>query len=131
MKIDRRFPPTWSAAHDRLYWREWSAVQKADPRADCSALTIKALGIDKSHVDFTDIEFGKVLEVFPEISQPPDLLTIVEASERRKTHLLLVVRRLAKRTETDIGEIIHLSEGELHALRIRLSQHLTGALVAA
>jgi len=131
MKIDRRFPPTWSAAHERLYWREWAAVQRVDPRADRRALTIKALGAHKSHVDFNDIEFGKVLEAFREISQPQDLITIVEVADRRKAHLLRVVQRLAKRTETDIGDIFHLSEGELHALRLRLSQHLTGALVAA
>ena len=131
MKIDRRFPPTWSAAHDRLYWREWRAVLKADPRADRSALHIRALGVDKWEAEFTDIEFGKVLETFREISQPQDLITIVEAADRRKTHLLRVVQRLAKRTETDVGDVTNLGEGELHALRIRLSQKLTGARMAA
>jgi len=76
-------------------------------------------------------EFGKVLEAFREISQPKDLITIVEASERRKTHLILVVRRLAARTGADVGDLIQLGEGELDAIRIRLSQQLTGAQVAA
>lgn len=131
MKIDRRFPPTWSAAHERLYWREWAAVQKVDARADRRALTVRALGVHKSHVEFTDIEFGKVLEAFREISQPQDLIMIVDAADRRKSHLCRVVQRLAQRTETEIGYIADLSEDELDALRIRLSQQLNGARMAA
>jgi DNA polymerase beta thumb len=119
MKIDRRFPPTWSAAHDRLYWREWRAVLKANPRADRSFLTAQALGQDKWEGDFSDIEFGKVLEAFREISQPQDLITILEASERRQVHLARVVLRLAARTGIAVGDISRLPEGELDALRMR------------
>jgi hypothetical protein len=130
MKIDRRFPPTWSAAHDRLYWREWAAVQRADPRADRSALTIKALGADKWEAEFTDVEFAKVLEAFREISRPPDLLTIVEAADTRKRHLRLVIGRVAAKAGADVGNIDHLTEGELDALRLRLSHQLVEARAA-
>lgn len=131
MKIDRRFPPTWSAAHERLYWREWRAVEKANPRVDRRALTIRALGSHKPHVELTDIEFGKVLEAFREISQPQDLITILEAAERRQSHLVRVIRRLATRTQTEVGDIDQLGEGELNAPRLRLSQQLSHHAEAA
>lgn len=124
MKIDRRFPPTWSAARDRHYWREWAAVLKADPRANRSALTIKALGNDKPEVQFNDMEFVKVLDVFRAISRPVDLLSGVEAESLRKAHLIIVVRRLATRLGSKILDADRLDASQLEGIRLRLSRQL-------
>jgi hypothetical protein len=131
MNIDRRFPPTWSAARDRFYWREWAAVLKADPRANRSALTIKALGQDKPEVEFTDIEFANVIDAFRAISRPTDLLSRVEDETRRKAHLLFVVRRLANRLGRKILDVDRLDATVLDHLRLRLSRQVASQRIAA
>ena len=106
MKIDRRFPPTWSADRERLYQREWTAVTRVDPHADRTALHFKALGYHKSHLDFTDIEFGKVLDVFRAISSPRDLLSQIEATDSRKRQLIFSIRRTAQKLKIDVAAVV-------------------------
>lgn len=63
---------------DRLYWREWGAAVRACKsrgqavplRQDCHA---RALGREKSHLDFTNPDLDKVLGVFRAIIKPSDL----------------------------------------------------------
>lgn len=140
--IDRRYPPNWSAAKDGLYWREWSAVKRANKHADRHDLTIEALGYEKSHVDLTNIEFTKVLAKFRAISRPDDLISQLDALEGRKRRLLCGIERTAQKlkvgeayvlaiAENQTGrksELAQLTEAELEKVRIALSLHLRRTL---
>jgi hypothetical protein len=59
-----------TAAQNRLYWREWSAVRKAFPDADRHEVTTRALGQAKSHLSFTERDFDLVLGAFRAMSKP-------------------------------------------------------------
>ncbi len=124
MRIDRRYPPTWSAAKERLYWREWAAVVRADPRADRHALHVKALGYDQSHLEFTDLEFAKVLDVFRAIAKPVDLFSAQEASDRKKQHLIYSIRRTAQKLNIAAAASADQSIDGLEAIRLGLSRQL-------
>jgi len=131
MKIDRRFPPTWSADRDRLYWREWAAVRRADRGADRHALHVKALGYDKSHVRFNDLDFSKVLNAFREVSKPADLLSQIEAIDGRKQLLIFSIQRAARKLSLDVIVAAAQPIGELEAIRVSLSRQLAQRKSAA
>lgn len=61
-----------TAAQEKLYWREWGAVRKAQPDADRHDLHRRALqGNGRfSHKEFTNQQFDRVLGVFRAISKP-------------------------------------------------------------
>jgi hypothetical protein len=124
MRIDRRFPPTWSFAKERLYQSEWAAVERTDHRADRHALHIKALGYDVSHVDFTDLEFGKVLEAFRAISNPADLFSELDAIIRRKQRLICSIQCSALKLNVIVVATIKQPIEELEAIRVGLSRQL-------
>jgi hypothetical protein len=67
-----------SVNQDRLYWREWGKAVKHCKASGLDApdrheLHVKALGVDKSHKDFTNSDFNKILGVFRAVSQPGNL----------------------------------------------------------
>lgn len=85
-----------------LYWREWSAVRKASPASDRHDLHIQALGDDKSHVDFDNDDFDKVLAAFRAISQPGNLNAQLHALNGQRKRLMFGIRKLAR--SMDAGE---------------------------
>jgi hypothetical protein len=80
-----------------LYWREWAAAKRAlmpgrstwtklEENTRRHEITIKALGYDKSHLDFTNADFDQVLGELRAISQPGNLnaqLRQVRGAHRR------------------------------------------------
>lgn len=90
-------------SQNALYWREWSAAKRAlmlsaspartretwtklEENTRRHEITIRALGADKSHVDFTNAEFDQVLGELRAISKPGDLnaqLRQVRGAHRR------------------------------------------------
>jgi hypothetical protein len=77
-----------SPLQEKLYWREWGAVHKADPSIDRHELHIAALGEDKSHKHFTNDEFDKVLGQMRAISKPTDLAGQLRQLNQKKTRLV-------------------------------------------
>jgi hypothetical protein len=77
-----------SPLQEKLYWREWGAVHKADPSIDRHELHIAALGEDKSHKHFTNEEFDKVLGQMRAISRPTDLAGQIRQLNQKKTRLI-------------------------------------------
>lgn len=79
-----------------LYWREWGAVSrrcKADglELPDRHELHAKALGADKSHKDFTNPDFDKVLAEFRAWSQPGDIRAQMQQEAMTETRMLWVL----------------------------------------
>lgn len=74
-----------TAAQNTLYWREWAAALRTmraaspAPISTSAASEIRhemhfnALGCDKSHLDFSNQEFDRVLSVFRATSRPSDI----------------------------------------------------------
>lgn len=79
-----------------LYWREWSAVRKASPASDRHELHLQALGEEKSHVDFNNDDFDKVLAAFRAVSQPGNLNAQLHALNGQRKRLLFGIRKLAR-----------------------------------
>lgn len=80
----------------QLYWREWAAVRRADPRADRSVLTVRALGEPTSSKALTNAQLDRVLAVFRAVSRPADVdgqLRQMEQARRRKEHRIWEVMR--------------------------------------
>jgi hypothetical protein len=89
-------------AQNNLYWREWSAAKRAlMPGRDTwtkheenerrHLAHVHALGHDKSHLDFTNDDFDKVLGELRAISKPGDLnaqLRQVRGAHRRARYAL-------------------------------------------
>lgn len=89
-------------AQNALYWREWSAAKRAlmpgretwtkhEENTRRHAITIEALGHDKSHLDFSNSDFDKVLGALRAISKPGDLnaqLRQVRGAHRRARYAL-------------------------------------------
>lgn len=73
---------------ESLYWREWAAVRAAWPEADRHELHLRALGADKSHKTFTNLEFDKVLAEFRSLSRPADLAAQLRQLGQAKKRLL-------------------------------------------
>lgn len=81
-----------------LYWSEWSLAKKAGHLSECERHTIhiEALGEDKSHKDFANEDFDKVLAAFRAISRPTSLNSQVRQIEQPRTRLL---NRIADQTK--------------------------------
>ncbi len=82
-----------TALQNRLYFREWGRVravskQHGFPVPDRHALHVKALGLDKSHLDFSDADFDQVLAEFRAISQPDNLAAQLRQQEQPRCRLL-------------------------------------------
>jgi hypothetical protein len=85
---------------NRLYFREWGRVravckQQGFPIPDRHDLHVKALGLDKSHVDFTNEDLDQVLAEFRAISQPDNLAAQLRQQEQPRRRLLYSIRRMA------------------------------------
>jgi hypothetical protein len=57
----------------------------------------------------------------------PDLFHESEDSDRRKTFLILVIARLARRAKCDVGNVSDLSENELTSIQVSLSKQIAEA----
>src|ERR1035441_4613794 len=67
-------PQTMTPLQNSLYFREWGRVrtackQQGFPIPDRHSLHVKALGQDKSHLDFTNVDFDLVLAEFRALSR--------------------------------------------------------------
>lgn len=88
-----------------LYWREWSAVRKADPQADRHALHEKALGFDKSHQDLTNKEFDLILGAFRAVSKRTALAPQLRAQRQPKERMLYLVGQLCERLALYVEDV--------------------------
>ena len=89
-----------TALQNSLYFREWGRVratckQQGFPVPDRHSLHIKALGQDKSHLDFTNEDFDRVLAEFRALSQPDSLAAQLRQQDMPRRRLLYSIRRLA------------------------------------
>jgi hypothetical protein len=85
---------------NRLYFREWGRVRSACkhlrfPIPDRHGLHVKALGVDKSHLDFTNENLDQVLAEFRAISQPDNLAAQLRQQDQPRRRLLYSIWRLA------------------------------------
>ena len=89
-----------TALQNSLYFREWGKVRAACksqgfPVPDRHSLHVKALGQDKSHLDFSNEDFDRVLAEFRAISQPDNLAAQLRQQDMPRRRLLYSIRRLA------------------------------------
>jgi hypothetical protein len=89
-----------TTSQNRLYFREWGRVQatckqQGFPIPDRHGLHVKALGLDKSHLDFTNEDLDQVLAEFRAISQPDNLAAQLRQQDQPRIRLLYSIRRLA------------------------------------
>jgi hypothetical protein len=87
-----------------LYWREWGAVVrycKANglPAPDRHALHAAALGVEKSHLAFTNEDFDQVLGQFRSYSRPADLAGQLRQLNQPRIRLKYAVNALAPSVE--------------------------------
>ena len=85
---------------NRLYFREWGRVrsackQQGSPIPDRHGIHVKALGVDKSHLDFTNENLDQVLAEFRAISQPDNLAAQLRQQDQPRRRLLYSIWRLA------------------------------------
>src|ERR1035438_10400804 len=93
-------PQTMTPLQNSLYFREWGRVrtackQQGFPIPDRHSLHIKAIGLDKSHLDFTNVDFDLVLAEFRALSQPDNLAAQLRQQDMPRRRLLYSIRRLA------------------------------------
>ncbi len=79
-------------AQNALYWREWGTLTKRCRKEgwtvpDRHELHARALGKDKSHDDFTNPDFDKVLGVFRSYSQAENVNAQVRQERQPRTRL--------------------------------------------
>jgi hypothetical protein len=84
-----------------LYFREWGRVRAACkelgfPVPDRHSLHVKALGQEKSHLDFSNEDFDLVLAEFRALSQPDNLAAQLRQQDMPRRRLLYSIRRLAE-----------------------------------
>ena len=89
-----------TALQNSLYFREWGRVRAACkeqgfPVPDRHSLHVKALGQDKSHLDFSNEDFDLVLAEFRALSQPDNLAAQLRQQDMPRRRLLYSIRRLA------------------------------------
>ena len=87
-------------AQNKLYFREWGRVrsvckQQGFPIPDRHDLHVKALGLDRSHLDFTNEDLDQVLAEFRAISQPDNLAAQLRQQDQPRRRLLYSIMRLA------------------------------------
>lgn len=134
---------------NRLYFREWGRVtatckQQGLPLPDRHELHVKALGLDKSHLDFTNQDLDQVLAEFRAISRPDDLAGQLHQQDQPRRRLLYSIRSLAPepywraiaRDKFSTDDLASLDLAQLHQLRITLgararSRNLRAAVQAA
>src|ERR1017187_9106865 len=117
-----------------LYFREWGRVrsackQQGFPIPDRHDLHVKALGLDKSHLDFTNDDFDRVLAEFRAISQPDNLAAQLRQQDMPRRRLLYSIRRLADepywraiaRDKFGTADETRLALAQLTQLRITLA----------
>lgn len=143
-----------SRAQNALYWREWSAAKralmpgrstftKAEEEQRRHELHIKALGDDKSHVDFDNDDFDHVLAAFRALSRPGDLNAQHHALNGQRKRLLFGIRRAAAPSYIDAvvermnaegklgsSELQELHPRELTKVMIALRQHERRGVIA-
>lgn len=95
-------------AQDKWYWREWGKVARYCKEHGMAApdrheLHTRALGTDKSHLDFDDDDFDDVLSAFLSISEPANLEAQVRLTNMRKTRRIYACRRNATRAVGSAG----------------------------
>jgi len=83
-----------------LYFREWGKVRAACkeqgfPIPDRHSIHVKALGQDKSHLDFSNEDFDQVLAEFRAISQPDNVTAQLRQQDQPRRRLLYSIQRLA------------------------------------
>ena len=93
-------PNAMTALQNSLYFREWGRVrtackQQGFPIPDRHSLHVKALGLDKSHLDFTNDDFDRVLAEFRALSQPDDLPAQLRQQDMPRRRLLYSIMRRA------------------------------------
>jgi hypothetical protein len=69
--------------------------QHGFPIPDRHCLHVKALGLDKSHLDFTNEDLDQVLAEFRAISQPDNLAAQLRQQGQPRLRMLYGIRRLA------------------------------------
>jgi hypothetical protein len=89
-----------TALQNRLYFREWGKVratckQHGFPIPDRHDLHVKALGLDLSHLEFSNEDLDLVLAEFRAHSQPDNLAAQLRQQDQPRLRLLYSIRRLA------------------------------------
>jgi hypothetical protein len=89
-----------TALQNRLYFREWGRGRAACkhqgfPIPDRHGLHVKALGVDKSHLSFTNEDLDQVLAEFRAISQPDNLAAQLRQQDQPRRRLLYTIWRMA------------------------------------
>lgn len=79
---------TLTLSQKALYWRQWSAVLRADPSADRHALHIAALGHDCSVKTMTNQEFDQVLAQFASVTHPNSVDSQLRQLDQPRRRLL-------------------------------------------
>jgi hypothetical protein len=87
-----------TAKQNALYWSEWQQAKRAGGLTEPERHTIhiEAIGEDKSHKDFSNEDFDKVLAAFRAISRPTSLNSQVRQIEQPRTRML---KRIADQTK--------------------------------
>jgi len=117
-----------------LYFRDWGKLraacqQQGHPVPDRHELHIRALGQDKSHLDFTNEDFDRVLAEFRAVSRPDDLAAQLRQHAQPRTRLLYTIMRLAPepywqavaRDKFGTTDLDNLDLEQLRQLRITLA----------
>ena len=97
---DQRRLEAMTPRQNRLYFRDWGSVRAACnahgwPVPDRHELHVRALGYDRSHLDFTNEDLDKVLAEFRAISRSDDLAGQLRQQEQPRLRLLYRIRQLA------------------------------------
>ena len=87
-------------SQNSLYFREWGRVrtackQQGFPVPDRHVLHVKAIGHDKSHLDFSNEDFDLVLAEFRALSQPENLAAQLRQQDMPRRRLLYSIMHLA------------------------------------
>lgn len=103
-------------AQEKLYWREWGAVRKADPQADRHQIQKQALGVDYHvpHKEYSNRQFDVVLAAFRAISRPasiePQLRAQAQPAHRQQHRIHEIQKCLALYVEDVAGYIATVAE---------------------
>lgn len=123
-----------TALQNNLYFREFGRVcavckQQGFPIPDRHELHVMALGLDKSHLEFTNQDLDLVLAEFRAISQPDNLAAQLRQQDQPRTRLLYSIRSLAPepywraiaRDKFGTDDLASLDLVQLRQLRITLA----------
>ena len=123
-----------TALQNSLYFREWGSVrtackQQGFPIPDRHSLHVKALGQDKSHLQFSNEDFDLVLAQFRALSQPENLAAQLRQQDMPRRRLMYSIARLAPehywraiaRDKFGTPDETRLDMDQLHQLRMTLA----------